>query len=362
MPNRVRLDAERKLVNILNKILLSSFCAVVFLGLSFTGRDESPYRLRVPLGLDEYVPIPEDNPLTDEKIELGRKLFFDKRLSRDGTIACASCHVPERAFANETRVAVGIKGLRGIRNVPSIINRAYGKSHFWDGHAKSLEEQALEPIQNPREMDMLLPELERRLRSDDRYRQEFEAVFGSPPTAENIAKAIASFVRTLLSANSSFDHFVHGNREALSESARRGLQIFRGKSNCIAYHSGPLFSDEQFHNTGVSWNVGRTGSSLYKNSLSIDYGRYEVTKEENDRGKFKTPSLRNVALTAPYMHNGSLATLGEVLDFYSKGCTPNVHLDQEIRPINLTASEKSDLIVFLRSLTSEQGTDKPLTK
>jgi cytochrome c peroxidase len=322
--------------------------AVVFLGLSFTGRDESPYRLRVPLGLDEYVPIPEDNPLAVEKIELGKQLFFDKRLSRDGTIACASCHVPEKAFAGESRLAVGIKGQRGTRNVPSIVNRAYGKSHFWDGRAKSLEEQALDPIQNPTEMDLTLSQLELRLKSDRQYSEAFQKVFGTPPSMQNTAQAIASFVRTLLSGDSPFDRFVQGDRQALSESAQRGLQIFRGKGNCIACHSGPLFSDEQFHNTGVGWE-----------NEPFDYGRFGVTKDENDRGKFKTPSLRNVALTTPYTHNGSLATLEEVVDFYNKGCKSNAHLDQEIRPLNFTATEKADLIVFLRSLTSEQPSNKP---
>lgn len=332
-------------MNLLNKILLSSFCAVVFLGLSFTGRHESPYRLHVPLGLDEYVPLPEDNPLTIEKIELGRRLFFDKRLSRDSTLACASCHLPERAFAGETPVAVGMMGQRGTRNVPSIVNRAYGKSHFWDGRAKSLEEQALDPIQNPMEMDLTLVELERRLRSDRAYREEFEAVFGAPPKAENVAKAIATFVRTLLSANSPFDKFVHGDREALSESARRGLQIFRGKGNCIACHSGPLFTDEQLHNTGVSWS-----------KEPKDFGRYEVSRKEEDRGKFKTPSLRNIALTAPYMHDGSLPTLEEVVEFYNKGCNRNPNLDSEIKLLKLTATEKSDLTAFLRSLMSREFT------
>ncbi len=296
----------------------------------------------MPLGLDEYIPVPEDNPITAEKIELGRQLFFDKRLSRDNAIACASCHIPERAFTNENRVAVGIQGRRGVRNVPTIVNRAYGKFHFLDGRAKSLEEQALEPIQNPKEMDMTIRELEERLNSMEAYREKFADVFGGKPTAQNIARALATFVRTLLSGNSAFDRFVYGDREALSESAKRGLQIFRGKGNCIACHVGPLFSDESFHNTGVGWAVEPR-----------DYGRYEVTKQESDRGKFKTPSLRNVTLTAPYMHNGSFNMLEEVVEFYTKGCNNNPYLDSEIKPLKLSAVEKVDLLAFLRSLTGE---------
>lgn len=316
----------------------------VFLGLSFDGSEESPYHLRVPLGLDEYVPVPEDNPITPEKIELGKQLFFDKRLSRDGTIACASCHIPERAFTNENRVAVGIKGQRGIRNVPTILNRAYGKSHFWDGRAASLEEQALEPIQNPKEMGMSLGELEQQLNSIEAYKKKFVEVFGGNPTARTTAKAIATFVRSLLSGNSAFDRFVHGDREALSESAKRGLQIFRGKGNCIACHVGPNFTDEKFHNTGVA----------YLDTTIPDWGRHAITKRDQDKGVFKTPTLREISRTVPYMHNGVFATLEEVIEFYDKGGKPNPSRDEEIRPINLSPQEKQNLLAFLRSLNANQ--------
>ena len=173
------------------------------------------------------------------------------------------------------------------------------------------------------------------------YRERFEKVFGEQPTAQNAAKAIATFVRSLLSGNSAFDRFEHGDQGALLPAAKRGLEIFRGKGNCIACHSGPLLADEHFHNTGVSWG-----------KEPLDLGRFEVTKEEPDRGKFKVPTLRNVALTAPYMHDGSLATLETIVDFYSKGGNPNPYVDREVRPINLAPEEKSDLVEFLRSLTS----------
>lgn len=316
----------------------------VSLGFSFDGSEDSPYRLRVPLGLDEYIPIPEDNPITPEKIELGKQLFFDKRLSRDGTIACASCHLPEKAFAGETKVAVGIRGQQGNRNAPSIMNRAYGKSHFWDGRAASLEEQALEPIQNPKEMDLTLGELENRLASTNEYRKKFEEVFGEKPAAQNTAKALATLVRTLLSGNSAYDRFVHGDRGALSETAKRGLQIFRGKGNCIACHVGPNFTDEKFHNTGVA----------YLDTTTSDWGRYTVTKHDQDKGAFKTPTLREISRTAPYMHNGVFTTLEEVIELYDKGGKLNANLDEEIRPLNLSPQEKQNLLAFLRSLNGKQ--------
>jgi len=325
------------------KIAISLLVGFLVLGLSFGGKRDGSYRLRVPLGLDEYVPVPDDNPIRSEKIDLGRRLFFDKLLSRDNGIACASCHKPEHAFTDGQRVAMGIKGLKGNRNVPTLLNRAYGRSFFLDGRVTSLEEQALEPIQNPKEMDMSLIELEKRLMEDREYREDFERVFGSNPTAQNAAKAIATFVRTLLSGNSAHDRFVHGDRNALSEAAQRGLQIFRGKGNCIACHVGPNFTDEKFHNTGVA----------FKDTTLPDWGRYAVTRIDRDKGAFKTPTLRNISLTAPYMHNGVFTSLEDVVGFYDKGGILNPYLDEEIRQLKLTKQEKEDLIEFLRSLTGE---------
>jgi cytochrome c peroxidase len=253
---------------------------------------------KVPLGLDEFIPIPEDNPRTPEKVELGRQLFFDKQLSRDGTIACATCHRPERALTDGKPVAAGIGNRQGRRNTPSLFNRAYGgKAFFWDGRVKSLEDQPLTAITNRNEMDLTLPELEIRLDHNRDYSTAFGAVFGERPNARDVAKALATFVRSLLSGDSAFDRFEQGDQAALPDAAKRGLQIFRGKGNCIACHSGPLLSSDEFHNTGVSWG-----------KEPPDLGRFEVTKRDSDRGKFKVPTLRNVALTAPYMHDGSLAT------------------------------------------------------
>ncbi|MDA2926430.1 c-type cytochrome [Acidobacteria bacterium AH-259-G07] len=288
------------------------------------------------------MPVPKNNPLTAESVELGRRLFFEKRLSRDGTLACASCHLRERSFTDGRPVAVGIGGKRGHRNVPTLLNRAYGRSMFWDGRAASLEEQALQPMVNPRELGNTREEIVRRLQASETYRRLFRRAFRTEQvTIERVTRAIASFERTLLSANSPFDRYelLH-DKNALSESARRGLDLFRGKANCSVCHSGPLFSDERFHNTGVSW--GRQ---------PLDLGRYEVTKLEGDKGKFKTPTLREVEKTAPYMHDGSLKTLQEVVESYNRGGGPNSYLDSRVRPLNLTPQEKSDLVAFLKSLS-----------
>lgn len=296
-------------------------------------------QLQVPLGLDAFVPVPDQNPLSSAKVELGRLLFFDKRLSRDHTVSCATCHVPEKAFSDGQRVAIGVEGRQGMRNSPSLFNRAYSSFLFWDGRRSALEEQTLDAIQNPLEMDLSLQQLEERLFSKQ-YRGAFRRVFAGEPTAPNAAKALASYVRTLFSGDSAFDRFEHGDRTALSAAAQRGLSLFRVKGNCAACHTGPLFTDGSFHNTGVSWE-----------EAPLDYGRFNVSRKEADRGKFKTPSLRDVDQTAPYMHNGSLATLEEVLDFYNHGGKPNPNLDRELRPLNLTTEEKSDLIHFLRALS-----------
>jgi len=301
---------------------------------------EEGYTPVIPLGLDQFLPVAPSNPLTLQKVELGRKLFFDKGLSRDGTFACATCHIPARAFTDGKRVAVGIHKRRGSRNVPTLFNRAYGLSQFWDGRAASLEEQVMEPIQNPKEMDMTLGELQKRLERSPDYPKEFDTVFGEKPLPANVAKAIASFLRTLLAAGSPFDRFEHGEHNALSDQALRGLELFRGKGNCTACHVGPNFTDEQFHNTGVAWRDGRLA----------DEGRFAVSRNPRDRGAFKTPTLREIARTAPYMHDGSLAALQDVVEFYSEGGRPNPHLDPEIRPRHFTPEEKRALAAFLRSL------------
>jgi cytochrome c peroxidase len=278
----------------------------------------------IPLGLDLYLPAPESNPLTAENIELGRRLFFDRRLSRDGSVSCATCHIPNRAFSSPLAVSVGVGDRRGTRNVPALINRGYGRAFFWDGRTSSLEEQVLKPIQDPNEMDLTLEEASARVHLD-------------VPT---ISRALASYVRSILSGDAPFDRFINGDRSALSEEQQLGLRIFRGKGNCTACHIGPNFTDEQFHNTGIAWRDGRF----------TDDGRFVVSKKPRDRGAFKTPTLREIARTAPYMHDGSLATLEDVIAFYSEGGRPNPFLDPDIRPVRFSPEEKRALVAFLQSL------------
>ena len=322
---------------------LASLLATALLALSVAAQTAPPpYRPQIPLGLDLYLPVPEDNPWTPEKIALGRKLFFDRRLSRDRRMACATCHDPQRAFTDGRPVSVGVFGRKGTRNVPTLINRAYGRSFFWDGRITGLEEQVLKPIQDPKEMDMPLDEVVGRLNQETEYRQRFQTAFGRAICAQDVAKALASYVRTILSGNAPVDrYYLTGDATALSEPAMRGLRLFQGKGRCTACHLGPTFTDERFHNTGVAWRDGRL----------LDEGRYAITKREADRGAFKTPTLREVVLTAPYMHDGSIPTLEAVIDRYSDGGVRNPQLDEEIRPLNLSRDEKRDLIAFLKSLT-----------
>jgi cytochrome c peroxidase len=245
----------------------------------------------VPLGLDLYVPAPPSNPLTPESIELGRQLFMDRRLSRDASISCASCHDPARAFSDSRAIATGVFGRVGRRNSPALINRGYGRLFFWDGRAATLEEQVLKPIEDPNEMDLSLAEASARLQLKP----------------EAIAHALASFIRSLLSGNSRFDRYMDGNRSALSPDELLGLRSLprQGQLHCVPF--GSQLHDDSLHNTGVAWN-GQTFS---------DGGRYEVTKRPEDTGRFKTPTLRDVSRTAPYMHDGSLATLADVVDYYT---------------------------------------------
>lgn len=280
-----------------------------------------------PLGLDLYMPVPSANPLTRDKVALGRRLFFDKRLSRDGSLACATCHDPKRAFSDGRAVAIGISGAQGTRNSPALINRGYGAAFFWDGRAPSLERQALEPILNPKELGLTETELERR----------------TGMKIAEVTAALASYIRTIRSGDSAFDRYAVGDRRALNALAKSGLELFRGKGNCGACHIGPNFTDERFHNTGVAW----------RDRNFADDGRFTVSRTERDRGAFKTPTLRDVALTAPYMHDGSLATLDEVIEFYSNGGRQNPFLDVEIFERRLTTQEKIALVAFLRSLTGD---------
>ncbi len=322
---------------------VTAWCCAFIVGMAVTGctSAQPPFRLPTPLGLDEFFPVPEENPLTQEKIELGERLFFDPLLSADRSISCASCHLPERAFSDSVALSRGAHGRTGTRNAPSLLNRAYARSLFWDGRVETLEEQVLHPVHDPLEMDLPLEEMLSRLRRHPRYPAAYRRAFREGVTAENTAHALASYLRTLRSGDSPVDRYRAGDQTALSAEAQRGFTLFLGKANCTACHVGPNFTDETFHNTGIAQGSG-------------DVGRFAITGVESDRGAFKTPSLREVERTAPYMHDGSLATLEEVIEFYDRGGTPNPHLDPEIRPLRLTEEEKRSLQAFLRALSTER--------
>lgn len=290
----------------------------------------------VPLGL-RPVPHPEGASASVEQIELGKQLYFDPRLSRDKTISCASCHDPAKGFSNGTQFAAGVGGQLGGRNSPTVINTAYQRFQFWDGRAGSLEEQALGPIQNPIEMNMTLPEVVERLNSIDGYRKQFQQVFGTDVNADGIARAIAAYERTVLSGDAPFDRFKAGDNQALTPAAERGMKLFFGKANCSACHAGPNFTDNGFHNIGVGMNLPEP-----------DVGRFAISGLKGDTGAFKTPTLREIARTAPYMHDGSLATLEEVVRYYNEGGHPNPYLDEELFPLKLTPAEQTDLVTFLK--------------
>jgi cytochrome c peroxidase len=302
---------------------------------------QGPYKLELPLGLQEEAAyIPPDNPLTIEKINLGRQLYFDGRLSADGTISCATCHAPDKGFSDNRPTSTGIKGQVGGRNAPVAINRLFSQEQFWDGRAASLEAQALGPIQNPIEMGNTLKKMVAKLKTIQGYRKQFKQVFGTDVTAVGVAQAIAAFERSLVCGNSAFDKYEDGDDAALSEGEQQGLQLFREKANCVRCHTGFAFTDERYHNIGVGFDRPKP-----------DLGRYTITKKEADNGAFKTPTLRNIAASAPYLHDGSAKTLEDVIEFYDKGGIKNPSLSNEIKPLNLTAKEKTDLVAFLKSLS-----------
>jgi cytochrome c peroxidase len=330
------------------------------------------------LGLNPIAPrIPADNPMTRAKVELGRMLYFDKRLSRDASVSCATCHDPATGWAQDTAVASGIEGQKGGRNSPTVMNRLFGATQFWDGRAATLEDQALGPIQNPIEMGFTLPELVDRLNGIEGYRLLFARIFADDKglgevSDKNIAKAIASFERSVLVGTSPFDYFTQAEpflklskeeleeiyndpdqkdvaarakralaeyaAHPLSEAAERGRKLFFGeKAGCTACHVGVNLTDELFYNIGVGMDREKP-----------DPGRAAETKAEKDTGAFKTPTVRNIAMNAPYMHDGSQKTLMEVIEHYDKGGTPNPYQHQRVKKLGLTQQEKEDLAAFMR--------------
>lgn len=310
-----------------------------------------PVTIQAPLGLPP-VPVPADNPPTAETIALGRRLYYDPTLSADGAVSCATCHDPQAGFADPKPVSEGVQKKTGTRNSPTVCNAAYFHVQFWDGRAPSLEKQAEGPVQNPVEMANTLAHVEEKLNADPSYREQFARAFGPRPiTYQMVEKCIASFERTVISGNSPFDRWKYGHDEkAVSDSVKRGFVVFtsKQKGNCATCHlveeNYALFTDNKFHNIGV----GASGDEIK------DAGRFDVTHQESDRGLFKTPSLRNIALTAPYMHDGSRRNLKEVIDVYIGGGNSNPNLDKEVHVLDfLTGQERADLQAFLESLTGE---------
>jgi cytochrome c peroxidase len=293
--------------------------------------------LSTPLGLPE-----RDESPSDELAALGARLFFDPLLSSDRSIACASCHKPELGFADSLARSHGVRGQETERNAPSLLNRAFGQSFMWDGRASSLEEQALLPIENPLEMDLPLEQVLARLTADESYRGSFERLVARTPERDDLARALAAYVRRLVLGGSPVDRFRAGDFDALDDAARAGLWFYESRGGCWRCHSGANFSDEGFHNTGIA----AKGSEL-------EPGRAAVTGRPEDRGRFKTPTLRGVARTAPYMHDGSLATLEDVVEFYRQGGRPNVNLDPLVAPVEMSATDARNLVAFLRALSSE---------
>ena len=303
------------------------------------------YKFKLPLGLDETgISIPADNPITTQKVELGRILFFDKRLSNDNTVACANCHLPQFGFTDGQPVATGIRGQKGGRSAPASINRVFSSVQFWDGRAATLEAQSIGPFTNPIEHGFANYEVMiAKMKKIPGYKVMFLQTFGDEITVENVGKAIASFQRTILSGNSPADRFdLGGETQAISPAAQRGLLLFRDKARCTKCHSGFNFTDEKFHNLGIGWDDNK-----------VDLGRYLVTKNAEDIGSFKTPTLREISRSAPYMHDGRFKTLDDVVNFYNQGGVKNPHQDPLILPLELTKEEKQDLVQFLKTLTGE---------
>ncbi len=359
------------------------------------------FELRLPTGIRRTLwrqRIPADNPMTPAKVSLGQALYFDKRLSANGTVSCATCHDPANAFTDHSTVAIGVSSKAGTRNAPTILNAMFSERLFWDGRVGSLEEQAKQPITNPFEMGMGGNDaVVARVTAIPEYRQRFQRVFRNEGiTIDTIVKAIAAYERTQLSANSPFDRFISGDTNAITKAQKGGWELFKGKAKCIECHSfsaaSPFFTDFKFHNTGIAAKDmnfeqlsglakqmadSKTNSSGDKpinltnnlpapgpqtqNSVSslahtpgfTELGRYLVTKQPKDIAAFKTPTLRDIELTTPYMHNGAEKTLIDVVRFYNRGGNANANLDERMRLLHLSDEEINDLVEFMRALTSD---------
>lgn len=307
---------------------------------------DEPYVVSLPNHF-QPVPVPHDNPLTKFKVELGKQLFFDPILSRDSSISCGSCHFPSKAFADPRQFSLGVDDREGTRNAPALINLAYGRSFFRDGSSPTLERQILFPIESEVEMHNTMPVIMDRLKQHPAYVEKFERVFGGPPTVDALTDAIASYERILLSYNAPYDRYLSGDSTALTASQKRGMALFFGeRAECFHCHGGFNFTDEAFHNNGLY--------PFYE-----DKGRWNVTGKDSDLGKFKTPTLRNIAHTAPYMHDGSLNTLEEVVDHYMSGGAFHLNKSVLVRQFFLNDQERADLVQFLHALSDQDFLENP---
>ncbi|HEY7914434.1 MAG TPA: cytochrome c peroxidase [Blastocatellia bacterium] len=365
----------------LRLIILLAFAVPVLVKAGESPGSNSDFQISLPTGISRDVwayYIPKTNPMTAAKVELGRKLFFDKRLSSDATVSCATCHDPALAFADGKPVSEGVAGRRGTRNSPSLLNAMFNSGQFWDGRAESLEDQAVQPLVNPDEMgDQTHEQVVARLAAIPEYTRGFQEVFNGPVTIERVGKAIAAFERTLISGNSAFDRFQSGDLQSLSDSARNGFMLFRGRGRCAVCHTSsasfPFFSDQNYRNTGVAaanpkfialvemaMKLSRSDSkqsldALGKQTGGDELGRFLVTGNNIEIGAFRVPSLRNVELTAPYFHDGSARTLSDVVRFYVKGGGDNPARDWQLESLNLTEQEERDIVEFLKSLTGDEA-------
>lgn len=316
-------------------------------------------------------PSPPGNPTTAEKVELGKKLFFDRRLSGDGTMSCATCHDPSTGFADALPISLSYPTTRNWRNAPGLINAAYRKTLFRDGRSASLEEQALFPMMSPFEMNRNLDYLEEVLKTVPEYVEAFRSIFGGEITRQRVAMAIAAFERTILSADTPLDRFLRGEKDALTARQRAGYELFVGKANCVACHGGPALSDESFHILGVPEDpavtedprvlatarfVGKVSGFPEYRALIEDPGRFLVTKDPADWKAFVTPPLREVASTAPFMHNGAFKTVEEVIDFFDRGGGDDPGKSPLLRPLGLSQEERKALLEFLATGLSGEVT------
>jgi cytochrome c peroxidase len=321
----------------LRKVETVAFSALLLGLVILAYGDETHNRFRIP----NFVPNPPENQMTPERIELGKMLFFDPRLSGSGSVSCATCHNPALGWSDGLPTAVGGSKTPLSRHTPTIINSAFNSLQMWDGRFGSLEEQIWGPLLSSGEMNVSKEEVIARLQSISGYREAFAKAYPREGiTPFTFGSAIASFERSLISRDSAFDKWQAGDGAAVSEAAKRGFQLFEGKANCAACHQGPNFSDQGFHNIGIANNR--------------DEGRFAIVPIKILHGAFKTPSLRDVALRAPYMHNGSYRTLEEVVDHYDRGGDDRSNLDPNMKPLNLWPQEKHDLVEFMKCLTGKQ--------